>query len=264
MKECEKTGRIHSIESFGTVDGPGIRYVVFFQGCRLRCRYCHNPDTWKLSGGQEMTAEEILCGMERSRAFYRQGGLTCSGGEPLLQLPFLVQLLKEAKHRGSHTCLDTSGIPLPEYERCFACAVRADEESTNPAEELFAALDLILMDFKHAEEAGHLQLTGQPQGPALCFARAAERCGVPMTARHVLVPGITDGEEKLRALGRLLGTFSNLCTVEVLPYHRMGEKKYEELGIPYLLKGTPALQRTDAQRAREKIVRAMRESGREL
>lgn len=259
MKVCETTGRIHSIESFGTVDGPGIRYVVFFQGCRMRCRYCHNPDTWGLSGGQEMSAEEILAGMERNRSYYRQGGLTCSGGEPLLQLPFLVGLLREAKRRGIHTCLDTSGVPAPEYAECFSEQCQeAPPDCILLRERLFSALDLILMDFKHTDEEGHRQLTGQPMRLPLAFARTAERYRVPIVARHVLVPGITDSHEQLEALGRLLRTFTNLRGLEVLPYHTMGEAKYEQLKIPYPLKGVPALRTEDAAAARAVILRAMK------
>ena len=259
MRACEQTGRIHSIESFGTVDGPGIRYVVFFQGCLLRCRYCHNPDTWKLAGGRAMTVDEILAGMERGRSFYRRGGLTCSGGEPLLQLPFLVALLREAKRRGIHTCLDTSGVTAPEYEACFSAEdTTVSSERSALREELFAALDLILMDFKHADGERHRALTGQPPEGPLAFARAAERHGVPMIARHVLAPGWTDDERQLAALGRLLAGFTNVRGLEVLPYHTMGVPKYESLNIPYPLRGAEPLTAEDAEAARRVILRAMR------
>lgn len=244
-------GRIHSIESFGTVDGPGIRYVVFFQGCRMRCLYCHNPDTWRIKGGTEMTAEEILEGMERNRPYYKDGGITCTGGEPLLQLPFLTELLGEAKERRIHTCLDTSGVPGQEDVE------RLRDFQDRRWKQLFSNLDLILMDFKHSEESGHRQLTGQQAWIPLAFARLAEQYQVPMIARHVLVPGITDREEQLRSLGKLLKGFQNLVGIDVLPYHRMGEVKYKNMGIPYPLSGVDALTAEDAARAKKIILDAM-------
>ena len=238
-KDCKEPllGNIHSLESFGTVDGPGTRYVVFFQGCPMRCLFCHNPDTWTPMGGLRMTAEEILEGYERNRAFYRHGGLTATGGEPLMQLPFLTELFQKAKEREIHTCLDTSGITYRQERRAAF-------------EALFDVTDLVLLDFKHSSADGHKKLTGQPQEPVLAFARALESRHIPVVARHVLVPGITDQEEHLRALGQLLGSFQNIHGLEVLPYHTMGEAKYESLGIPYPLKGVPAMEGTKAKEAR--------------
>ena len=191
------TGRIHSVESFGTVDGPGIRFVVFFQGCPMRCAFCHNPDTWAFTGGQQMTADELLDQYEKNKSFYKGGGITATGGEPLAQLPFLTELFQKAKQRGIHTCLDTSGI--------FYNDKKKDQFAA-----LFAVTDLVLLDFKHSDEAGHKALTGQPQAPVLAFAAALEEAGVPMVARHVVVPGRTDGEEHLHRLGRMLGGYRNL------------------------------------------------------
>ena len=253
------SGNIHSIETFGTVDGPGIRYVVFFQGCRMRCRYCHNPDTWKLAGGTKMTVQEILAGMERNKVYYEKGGLTCSGGEPLLQLPFLGGLLKEAKSRGIHTCLDTAGVPRPED----AGRLRETESAKllpedDPWHTLFSNLDLILMDFKHSDEMEHQKLTGHSAALPQLFAQTAKRYQIPMIARHVLVKGITDGESHLRALGRILSEYPNLVDVEVLPYHAMGEEKYEALGMRYPLKGMEAETEEAALRARETILKAMK------
>ena len=248
-KDCKEPlkGNIHSIESFGTVDGPGTRYVVFFQGCPMRCLYCHNPDTWSGKGGTPMTAEEILDGYERNKVFYRHGGITATGGEPLVQLPFLTELFQRAKEKGIHTCLDSSGV-LYRRER---------EAAFSP---LFDALDLVLLDFKHSDEEGHIRLTGSSQKPVLEFARALEARDIPIVARHVLVPGITDGEEHLRALGRLLGSFQNLHGLEVLPYHTMGEVKYKELGISYPLEGIPAMEADTAHKAREILLEEIKKA----
>lgn len=242
-------GYIHSIESFGTVDGPGVRFVIFFQGCPMRCQYCHNPDTWALSKGMEMTVEEILERYERNKGFYRRGGITATGGEALLQLPFLIELFEEAKKRGIHTCLDTSGI-LYRKER--------EEEFKR----LFLVTDLVLLDIKHSMPKGHFKLTGQKQDAVIDFARALERAGVPVIIRHVIVPGITDSKQELEALGELLGGFKNLVGLEVLPYHTMGKVKYEKLGIEYPLEGVPDMDKNKAKKAREIILKAMREKRR--
>jgi len=247
MEERNKLkGRIHSIESFGTVDGPGVRFVVFFQGCPMRCQYCHNPDTWSLSGGMEMTAEEILEKYDRNKSFYKKGGLTTTGGEALLQLPFLIDLYEKAKKRGIHTCLDTSGIVYSE---------RRKEEF----ERLFRVTDLVLLDIKHSMPEGHLKLTGQKQNAVIDFAKALEEEKIPMIIRHVVVPGITDSKEELETLGKLIGGFKNLVGLEVLPYHTMGRAKYKNLGIEYPLEGVPDMDKNEAKRAREIILRAIQE-----
>lgn len=244
-------GYIHSIESFGTVDGPGVRFVIFFQGCPMRCQYCHNPDTWALGKGTEMTVEEILERYERNKGFYRKGGITATGGEALLQLPFLIELFEEAKKRGIHTCLDTSGIVYrKEREKKF--------------ERLFRVTDLALLDMKHSMPEGHLKLTGQKQDAVIAFARALERAGVAMIIRHVVVPGITDSKQELEALGELIGGFRNLIGLEVLPYHTMGRGKYEKLGIEYPLEGVPDMDKNEAKKAREVILKAMREKRKTL
>ena len=231
-------GKIHSVESFGTVDGPGTRLVVFFQGCPLRCKFCHNPDTWEFGKGQDMTVEEILELYEKNKSFYkRNGGITVSGGEPLGQLEFLTELFTEAKKRGIHTCLDSSGI----YYR---------EERKDAFERLFACLDLVLLDLKHSSPEGHLELTAQKQAPVLAFAHALEAHKIPMVVRHVVVPGITDEETHLRTLGRMIASFRNVSGLEVLPYHTMGVKKYEALGMEYPLKGVPSMEKAEAQKAR--------------
>lgn len=240
MTPCEK-GRVHSIESFGTVDGPGVRLVVFFQGCPMRCLYCHNPDTWAVDGGSEMTVEEILAAYDRNKSFYRGGGITATGGEPLLQLPFLTALFQAAKEKGIHTCLDTSGIVYRDSRRA-------------EFEELFRCTDLVLLDIKHADPAGHEKLTGHGQAPVLAFAQALSEAGVPMVVRHVVVPGLTDSEAELRALGRLLAPLRSLKGLDVLPYHTMGKAKYDALGMAYPLEGVPPLEKTRAKEARQIIL----------
>lgn len=240
-----KTGYIHSLESFGTVDGPGIRFVVFFQGCPMRCKYCHNPDTWKVHEGNQMSVEEILKEYEKNKNFYKKGGITATGGEPLLQIEFLTELFKAAKEKGIHTCLDTSGIVYREGK----------EEQFK---ELFRYLDLVLLDIKHSLPEGHKELTGQPQEPVLAFAGALERAKIPMVIRHVVVPGITDGREELEALGRLVAGFKNLRGLEILPYHTMGVTKYEQLGMEYPLKGVESMDKAEAAKARETILEVIR------
>lgn len=226
-------GRIHSIETFGTLDGPGLRYVVFFAGCPMRCLYCHNPDTWS-GEGTLYTAEDLLAPMERGRPFYRSGGLTATGGEPTAQLPFLTELFTLAKARGFHTCLDTSGILYrdgEEYDR------------------LLAVTDLVMLDIKHTDEAGHRALTGCSGEAPLKFLRRIDEQGVPVRLRHVVVPGITYDREELLALRRIAAGVKNLESVELLPYHTLGRAKYEKLGIPYLLAGTQPLTQEELQKA---------------
>ena len=242
-EDCSLRGQIHSTESFGTVDGPGVRFVIFFQGCPMRCLYCHNPDTWKMGAGTERTVEQLLSDYRRNAAFYKSGGITATGGEPLMQLPFLTALFGAAKKEGIHTCLDTSGIL---YRR----------ERQGEFEKLFQVLDLVLLDIKHSSEEEHKKLTGQSQKHILEFARALERADIPMVVRHVVVPGITDEAEHLRRLGRMLAGFENLKGLEVLPYHTMGTAKYEKMNLPYPLSGVESLDEDKAKRARGIILEA--------
>ncbi|MCM1246636.1 MAG: pyruvate formate-lyase-activating protein [Roseburia sp.] len=239
------TGQIHSLESFGTVDGPGVRFVVFFQGCPMRCRYCHNPDTWEMGGGSRMSVEEIYEKYERNRPFYKNGGLTATGGEPLMQLEFLIRLFKKFKEEGVATCLDTSGV-------CYS------EQQRGQYEELFSLTDLIMLDIKSADPGIHKELTGRDLGPVAAFGKAVSDAGTALRIRHVIVPGITDGEEQLRKFGGMLRSFSSLRELEVLPYHTMGEKKYTQLGISYPLAGVQALGQEDAERARKIILEGMK------
>lgn len=237
-------GYIHSIESFGAVDGPGVRYTVFFQGCPMRCIYCHNPDTWEIGKGNEMSVEDVLSGLFRNREFYRHGGLTATGGEPMLQLDFLTQLFTRAKEKGISTCLDTSGI-------CF------DPEQREKMLTLIRVTDLVLLDLKHIERKVHRELTGCGNERILAFAEFLQEQRVPFWVRHVVVPGITDQEASLLSLGHFLRPLTCMERLEVLPYHSMGEVKYQALGLEYKLHGVPQLSREEAKSAEAVIRRSM-------
>ncbi len=221
------TGKIHSFESFGTVDGPGIRFITFMQGCPMRCQYCHNPDTW-LAGGQEYTAEEVVSRVLRYRNYFGElGGATVSGGEPLLQIEFVTEVFRLLKEQGVHTCVDTSGITF-----------RAnDPECVKKHETLLQYTDLVLLDIKHIDENAHKTLTKQSNENTLAFARFLSEQGKKMWIRHVLVPTLTDDDEALKRLKEFIDTLKTVEKVEVLPYHTMGEVKYEKLGYDYPLKG---------------------------
>ena len=233
-------GYIHSIQTFGTVDGPGVRFVVFFQGCPMRCQYCHNPDTWDMGDGKEKSADEILEMFERNQAFYKTGGITATGGEPLQQMEFLIELFTKAKALGAHTCLDTSGFSFQDNERM---------------KRLMDVTDLVMLDIKHMDEDAHIDLTGCSNHNVHAFARYLDEMKKPVWIRHVVVPGITYEEKQLTQLGEFLKTLSNVEKLEVLPYHTLGENKYEKLGMDYPLKGVPQLSKEEAANA-EKIILA--------
>lgn len=242
-------GKIHSLESFGTVDGPGTRFVVFVKGCPMRCQYCHNPDTWSMAGAKEMTAEEILAKYDSTKEFYRNGGLTVTGGEPLVQIDFVTELFEKAKKKGIHTCLDTSGILFrPENETLLAKFDR-----------LMAVTDLVMLDIKHIDAEEHQKLTKQPNAPILAFAHYLDEKQIPVWIRHVVVPGITDREEYLVQLGEFMAELNNVKALDVLPYHTMGIVKYEQLGIDYPLRGIEPMSKAGAIEARNIILRAMKE-----
>ena len=245
----EIQGRIHSVESFGTVDGPGIRLVVFTQGCPLRCRYCHNPDTWKTAGGNMVTSEEILAQYEHNKPFYKNGGITVTGGEPLLQIDFVIDLFTKAQAKGIHTCLDSSGITFN----------RKNEAMMKKFDRLMEVTSLVMLDIKHIESDAHKDLTGMPNENILDFARYLNEKKVTTWIRHVVVPGITDDEEEWKALGRFIAHLKNVRALDVLPYHTMGVKKYESLGIDYTLKGVESLDKSVAAKARKVILEARKE-----
>lgn len=241
-------GYIHSIESFGTVDGPGVRFVVFFQGCPMRCKYCHNPDTWELNVGNQMEVGEILEGFERNRSFYSSGGITATGGEPMMQLDFLTELFEECKRRGIHTCLDTSGI-----------AYNGDNpEHVAKVDRLLRSTDLVMLDIKHIDPEEHQILCKQPNKQILAFAEHLSEKGVPIWIRHVVVPGITDKDDYLFRLGYFIGGLKTLKALDVLPYHTMGEPKYEKLKIDYVLKGVPAMEKDKVVEKKEVILNGIR------
>lgn len=227
-------GRIHSVESFGAVDGPGVRFVVFMQGCPLRCRYCHNPDTWKPSDGKLVSAADLVREIEQYRNFIRSGGVTLSGGEPLMQPEFATELLKLCKASGFHTAIDTSGaIPL---HHC--------KEAVDTA-------DLILLDIKDIDAEDCRSLTGQDNANALALLDYCEETHKPVWIRHVLVPGLTLSDEKLHRLAQKLQSYTCIEKVELNPFHKMGEFKWEQLALPYTLTDTPAPSPDETNHAKE-------------
>ena len=199
-------GFIHSTESFGTVDGPGIRFVIFFQGCPMRCLYCHNPDTWKIGTGTKRTVESLLVEYDSVKEFMKNGGITCTGGEPLVQIDFVTELFEKAKEKGIHTCLDSSGITFT-------------PDSTEKFERLCKCTDLVMLDIKHIDREEHKKLTGHYNDNILAFAKFLSEHGVPIWIRHVVVPGITDKEEYLFRLGEFISQLKTLKALDVLPYH---------------------------------------------
>ncbi|KRQ85819.1 Pyruvate formate-lyase 1-activating enzyme [Caloramator mitchellensis] len=219
--------RVHSIETMGLVDGPGIRTVVFMQGCKLRCAYCHNPDTWDIKGGEEITVDELLNKVKRYKVYYKRsgGGVTLSGGDPLLQPEFVAEFFKRCKMEGIHTTLDTSGYGIGHYD------------------EILKYTDLVLLDIKHIDDIEHKKLTGANRHGFFEFLNAVKRNGTKLWIRHVVVPGITDKDEHIRKLAEFINTIPNVEKVELLPYHLHGVNKYKEMNIPYRLEGVPALEK---------------------
>ena len=243
-------GFIHSTESFGTVDGPGVRFVIFLQGCPMRCKYCHTPDNWNMNTGERRSAESLIRDYERNQQFYRKGGITVTGGEALMQIDFLLELFALAKEKDIHTCLDTSGITY--YPGSSSYNVKLDK--------LMELTDLVMLDIKHIDPDGHKELTGHDNAGILAFARYLAAKKIPVWIRHVVVPGITDDEGQLTRLGRFIGRLPNVKALDVLPYHVMGVSKYKELGIPYPLEGVEAATKAQAEQARQIIMAGFRES----
>ena len=238
-------GRIHSIESFGTVDGPGIRLVVFMQGCPMRCIYCHNPDTWLIDSGKSVSAEEIILEYEKYKEFLKNGGITVTGGEPLMQIEFVTEVFRLAKEKNIHTCLDTSGITFT-------------SDNTEKFDSLMKYTDLVLLDIKHINSSVHKKLTGFANENILSFARYLTEKEIPVWIRHVVVPEYTDREDDLISLGKFLSSMKNLKALDVLPYHDMGIAKYEKLGLDYPLKNVPPLSKENAVKARDTIMQGIR------
>ena len=273
----ETTGYIHSIDSFGSVDGPGVRFVTFLQGCHMRCRYCHNPDTWKLANAaavseqqisenaaqahanavqntasdsaapssvcnyKEMTPSALIRQALRYKRYWgKEGGITVSGGEPLLQIDFMNELFRLAKENGVGTVLDTAGQPFTREDPFFSKFT-----------DLMENTDLVMLDLKHIDPEKHRVLTGHTNENILAFARYLNKIGKPMWIRHVLVPGVTDDDENLHGIRAFLDTLSNVKKVEVLPYHTLGIYKWESLGIPYTLKDVDPPTAESVKRAEE-------------
>lgn len=234
-------GNIHSIETCGTVDGPGIRFVIFMQGCPLRCQYCHNPDTWQTDTNKLITVDEIMKKYDGVKEFVQSGGITVTGGEPLLQIDFVTELFKVAKAHGIHTALDTSGITF-------------NQENTENINNLLKYTDLVLLDIKHIDDEEHKKLTGASNKNILAFAQYLSEKQIPVWIRHVVVKDITLNEKYLKELGRFLATLNNIKALDILPYHNMAIPKYESLGINYPLKNTPPTSKEEAINARNIIL----------
>lgn len=214
-------GRIHSIETMGLVDGPGIRFVAFMQGCAIRCSYCHNPDTWSMKGGDEYTPQDLINKIKRYKSYFKSsgGGVTFSGGDPLLQPDFLVETLRLCKEEGIHTTLDTAGVGLGQYD------------------EILKYTDLVMFDLKHIDAQKYKDLVGADMSQSIKFLNACQENGTNLWIRHVVVPGITDSKDHLVNIKKFVDTLKNVEKVELLPYHVLGANKYEKMGIKYKLEG---------------------------
>ena len=227
MDNKQIKGYVHSLESFGSVDGPGVRYVIFLSGCAMRCQFCHNPDTWKMKQGELYTADELLKKALRYKGYWgSKGGITVSGGEALLQMDFLIEFFKLAKAQGIHTTIDTAGNPFTREEPFFS-----------KFNELMSLTDLFLLDIKQIHDDKHRELTGFSNQNILELAQYLSDQGKHMWIRHVLVPGITTDEDDLKKTKEFIDTLKTVDKVEVLPYHKLGIQEWERLGIPYKLEG---------------------------
>ena len=215
----------------------------------MRCKFCHNPDTWEMNTGTKMTPQEVIEAYNKNRSFYQKGGITVTGGEPLLQIDFLLELFKLAKSEGIHTCIDTSGVTYNSKNTMYMSKL----------DELMLYTDLVMLDIKHINEVAHRELTKQDNLNILSFAKYLEDKNIPLWIRHVVVPTITDQNEDLKELGRFIGTLKNLKALDVLPYHTMGISKYKELGLEYPLEGIESLPKEKAIEARQVIIEGIRE-----
>lgn len=243
-------GYIHSIETCGTVDGPGLRYVIFLQGCPMRCQYCHNPDTWEPGIGEQMTVDEVLKKFYSNLAFYKNGGVTVTGGEPMMQMDFLIELFTKLHKDNVHTCLDTSGIMFQQDNAAVMEKV----------DMLLEVTDLVMLDIKHIDDKEHQKLTSHSNGRILAFAKYLDQKGIPIWIRHVVVPGITLYQEYLERLGEFMATLGNVKALDVLPYHSMGKVKYENLNMDYPLKDTREATKQEAALAKNMILSAYKKA----
>lgn len=234
-KNLNYYAKIHSIESFGTVDGPGIRFVLFLQGCHLKCKYCHNRDTWDINGGSYKSLDDIFDKILRYKNYiYPNGGVTVTGGEPLLQVKFLISLFTKLKQEGIHTCIDTSGMVA----------------LTDDIKKLLSLTDLVLLDIKHIDDEKSKNLVGFSNKRELEFAKYLSANGIKMWIRQVLIPGITDEESDLIKLKNFIKSLKNVQKIEILPYHSMGKYKWKNLGIKYNLENVPDATASDVERAK--------------
>ncbi|MFV0440301.1 MAG: pyruvate formate-lyase-activating protein [Lachnospirales bacterium] len=240
-------GKIHSIQTLGTVDGPGIRFVLFLQGCPLRCLYCHNPDALDLNSyAFTKTSNELLEEYEKNKEFCK-GGITVTGGEPLMQIDFLIDFFKKAKKKNIHTCIDTSGATF-------------SRNNLDKFDELLKYTDIVILDIKHIDNDEHIKLTGSSNTNILDFALYLSEKNIPLWIRHVAVPGITYNEDYLIKLGEFLAKLKSLKSLDVLPYHTMGVSKYKEMGLEYKLKNVPALPKENAKNAKSFILYGMKKA----
>ena len=230
------TGHIHSIESMGLVDGPGIRTVVFLQGCSLRCRFCHNPDTWDFEGGEIMEPAQLIQKIRRFKPYFKEtGGVTFSGGEPLMQPDFLSETLKLCRQEGVHTCIDTAGCGMGNYD------------------EILNHTDLVLLDIKQIDEASYQKMTGRSISHFQQFLQALKEHQTPIWIRHVVIPGLTDSRAHMEKLQKYVASIPHVEKVELLPYHLLGTNKYEVMGIPYSLSNVPAMDKEETAESQKEF-----------
>lgn len=235
-KDLQYYAKVHSIESFGTVDGPGIRFVIFLQGCHLECKYCHNRDTWDINGGSYKSLDDMLEKIKRYKNYiYPNGGVTVTGGEPLLQVKFLISLFTKLKELNIHTCIDTSGMVA----------------LTDDIKKLLSLTDLVLLDIKHIDAQKCKNLVGFSNELELNFARYLSEHHIPMWIRQVLIPGYTDDRQDLLKLKEFIASLQSVKKVEILPYHDMGKFKWKKLGKMYSLIDTPPATNEDVQKAKD-------------
>ncbi len=240
------TGRVHSLETFGLVDGPGVRFVIFLQGCKMRCKFCHNPETWSMTEGEDWEAAKLFERAYRYKNYWKaDGGITVSGGEPLLQAGFVAELFSLAKHKGVNTCLDTSGQPFNEE----------DAEFMSSFEKLMDNTDLVMLDLKDFSEEAHRRLTGYTNKNIIALAKWLSDHGKKMWIRHVLVPGVTDDPDDLKKMREFIDSLNGVERVEILPYHTLGLFKWQNLKIPYPLEGVPVPTEEQVKQAEEILVK---------
>ena len=237
IKDPKAYAKVHSTDSFGTVDGPGIRFLIFLQGCSLQCKYCHNRDTWDMQGGKYQSLDSIFNKIIKYKEYIMPngGGVTVSGGEPLLQAKFLIELFTKLKKEHIHTCIDTSGmVPL-----------------TEDIKKVLSLTDLVLLDIKHIDSEKCKSLVGFPNKLELEFARYLSNNSISMWIRQVIIPGVTDDKQDLIKLKEFLDSLKTVKKIELLPYHTLGKHKWKEMGVTYDLDGIPDATDKDINKAKK-------------